>query len=141
MKIVRLSEGLGVTAQITPEDVAEIAAAGYRVLVNNRPDNEDSSQPGSAALAAAARSAGLAYYALPVTAQTFPGSGFAEMRALLDDASRPVLAFCRTGTRSANLWVASREGAARDRAIATARQHGFDLAMATAFFARDAQPG
>jgi uncharacterized protein (TIGR01244 family) len=130
MNIVKLTDSLGVSAQITEADVATIAAAGFKVLINNRPDGEEGNQPSSAAIAAAARAAGMEYHHLPVTAMDFPGAGFNEMCDLLDDPSRPVLAFCRSGTRCANLWVAGRDGAEREQAIAIARQRGFDLGMA-----------
>jgi uncharacterized protein (TIGR01244 family) len=138
MNIIKLSEHVAVAAQITPEDVRAIAAAGYTVLVNNRPDGEEPTQPVGEDIAAAARAAGLEYHYMPVTAQSFPGSGFDELGDLFDDPDRPVLAFCRTGTRSANLWVAACDVPERDRAIATAKQAGFDLSMSAAFAARRA---
>jgi uncharacterized protein (TIGR01244 family) len=133
MNIVKLSDAVAVSAQITPEDVAAIAAAGFRVLINNRPDGEVPDQPTSAAIAAAAHAAGLEYHHMPVTAASFPGPDFHAMSDLLDDPSRPVLAFCRTGTRCANLWVAGLDGAQRESALAVAGQRGFDLGMAMKF--------
>jgi uncharacterized protein (TIGR01244 family) len=138
MNIIKLSEHVGVSAQITPDDVGAIAAAGYTVLVNNRPDGEEPAQPPGATIAAAARAAGLEYHYMPVTAPSFPGSDVDTLGDLFDDPDRPVLAFCRSGTRSANLWVATREAAQRDQAIAAAKQAGFDLAMSSAFSARQA---
>lgn len=138
MNIIKLSEHVAVAAQIAPEDVRAIAAAGYTVLVNNRPDGEEPAQPTSVDIAAAASAAGLEYHYMPVTAQNFPGSDFDALGDLFDDPDRPVLAFCRTGTRSANLWVASCEAPARDQAIATAKQAGFELAMSTALSVRRA---
>ena len=135
MDIVKLTDRLGVSAQIAPEDVAGIAAAGYQVLINNRPDGEEAGQPASAAIAAAARAAGLEYHHMPVTAATFPGPDFDAMSDLLDDALRPVFAFCRTGTRCANLWVAGCEEGARDEARQVASQRGFDLALAARYLA------
>jgi uncharacterized protein (TIGR01244 family) len=66
---------------------------------------------------------------------TFPGPGFDAMTDLLDDPARPVLAFCRSGTRCANLWVAGCEAAEREQALQVASQRGFDLAMATRYLA------
>jgi uncharacterized protein (TIGR01244 family) len=138
MKIVKLNRCLGVSAQITPDDVAAIAAAGYKVLINNRPDGEESNQPGGAAIAEAARAAGLEYHYMPVTAQSFPGPDFDAISDLLDDPARPVLAYCRSGTRCTNLWVASRAAVDREQAMAEAKRLGFDLAMATRFIAHGA---
>jgi uncharacterized protein (TIGR01244 family) len=136
MNIVKLTDSVGVSAQIMPDDVAAIAAAGFKVLINNRPDGEESNQPTSDAIAAAAQSAGIEYHHMPVTAVSFPGPGFDAMSDLLDDPTRPVLAFCRTGTRCANLWVAGSDEAAREQAMAAAGQGGYDLGMATKFLGR-----
>ena len=136
MNIVKLTGSLAVSAQITPADVAEIAAAGYKVLINNRPDDEEGAQPGGAAIASAARAAGLEYHHMPVTAMSFPGADLDAMSDLLDDPARPVFAFCRTGTRCANLWVAGREESAREEAMRVASQRGFDLGMAAKYIAR-----
>ncbi|MEZ5501307.1 MAG: TIGR01244 family sulfur transferase [Halioglobus sp.] len=133
MKIVKLTDTLAVSAQILPEDVAAIAAAGYQVLINNRPDGEEGTQPAAADIAAAARAVGLEYHHLPVTATSFPGPDFDALSDLLDDPVRPVLAFCRSGTRCANLWVASVDEAEREQAMAVAQQRGYDLVMALRF--------
>ncbi len=133
MNIVPLTENLAVSAQITLEDVAKIAAAGYKVLINNRPDDEDSHQPTSARIAAAAEAAGLEYHHMPVTAANFPGQDLAAMSELFDDAERPVLAFCRSGTRCANLWVACQADSASENAMKVVSQRSFDLSMALGF--------
>jgi uncharacterized protein (TIGR01244 family) len=106
-----------------------VAAAGYRVLINNRPDGEEALQPGSEDIAAAAAAAGLEYHYMPVNALNFPGEDFDTMCRLMADPERPVLAFCRTGTRCTNLWVASKTGEERETATGTARQLGFDLSL------------
>jgi uncharacterized protein (TIGR01244 family) len=130
MNAYKLSDSLTVSGQITPAAVAEIAAAGYKVLINNRPDGEENGQPGSAEIAAAAEAAGMEYHYLPVTGLDFPGEHLQEMSDLFDDADRPAFAFCRTGTRCSNLWVLSREPEEREQAAAVARKIGFDLSMA-----------
>jgi len=127
---MQLTDTIGVAGQIGLEQVQDIAAAGYKVLVNNRPDGEDPGQPSSADIQAAAIAAGLEYHHLPVTAVNFPGPDIAQMAGLFDDDSRPMLAFCRTGTRCANLWVATRVGAERMQAEERARALGYDLGMA-----------
>ena len=137
MKIVKLTDSVAVSGQITPENVTEIAAAGYKVLINNRPDGEEGNQPANADIAAAAEAVDLEYHYLPITAVNFPGPDFKEMSRLLDDTDRPVLAFCRTGTRCTNLWVASRDNASREQAVRSAGQLGYDLRMAI-FFTRGA---
>jgi uncharacterized protein (TIGR01244 family) len=129
MNVVKLSATLAVSQQIVPEHVAAIAEAGYKVLINNRPDGEEANQPPSAAIAAAAEAAGMEYYYMPITAMNFPGDAFPQMCELLANADKPVLAFCRTGTRCTNLWVASHEEASRAGAAARARELGYDLGL------------
>jgi uncharacterized protein (TIGR01244 family) len=127
---MQLTESIGVAGQISLDQVPGIAAAGYQVLVNNRPDGEEPGQPLSADIQAAAVAAGLEYHHLPVTAVNFPGPDVARMAGLFADTARPVLAFCRTGTRCANLWVATRPEAERALAEEQARALGYDLGMA-----------
>lgn len=136
MNEIKLTDTVAVAAQISAADVPAIAAAGYKVLINNRPDGEVEGQPTSAEIEAAALAAGLEYHYMPVTAMDFPGPHFDAMTDLLDDAERPVFAFCRTGTRCANLWVSSREASVQDAAAATASGRGFELAMANRHLGR-----
>lgn len=131
MRAAQLSDTLSVSGQISVADVAEIAAAGFKVLINNRPDHEELNQPTSADISSAAEQAGLEYYHMPVTARDFPGADIEQMAPLFGDANKPAFAFCRSGTRCANLWVQTRDAAAREGAIAGARQFGFDLSMVT----------
>ncbi len=130
MNKVILSDTLAVSAQIAPSDVAEIAAQGYKVIVNNRPDGEDPGQPTSAEIAALAEAEGLEYYHMPVTPMDFPGAEFPAFTALMDNPEKPVFAYCRSGTRCANLWVSSRPQATANDAAGQAQSLGFDLGLA-----------
>ncbi len=131
MRIIQLDEHLAVAGQILPEHVADIAAAGFKVLINNRPDGEEAGQPAQAEIAAAAEAAGLEYHYMPVNALNYPGPDLPAMKARFDDVERPVLAFCRTGTRCTNLWITSRDEDEREAAMARAVALGFDISMAT----------
>jgi len=130
MNAMKLTDNVAVSGQISPTHVASIASQGFRVIVNNRPDGEDPGQPDSAQIEAAALAAGLEYYHLPVTGMNFPGPDLAQMATLFNDESRPLFAFCRTGTRCANLWVVTRQEGERQEAAAHARKLGYDLGMA-----------
>ncbi len=130
MRLVPLTDSIATSEQIQPGDMPAIADAGYRRVVNNRPDGEDPGQPDNATLAAAAAAAGLEYFFLPVTAMDFPGAPLGEVAEVFDDGDGPVLAFCRSGTRSANLWIASRPRAEREAAMARAHSLGYDISMA-----------
>ena len=95
-----------VAPQLTPEAMAAAAAAGFRSVVNNRPDFEGGpDQPTNAQIEAAARAAGLEYRFLPVQGGYQSPEEIAAFARLLQELPRPLLAFCRTGTRSAKLFM------------------------------------
>ena len=79
---------------------------------------------------AACVSAGMLFIRYPVTAMDFPGPDLQGLGTLFDDPAQRVLAYCRTGTRCANLWVASRDDEAVADAVTVSRNIGFDLGMA-----------
>lgn len=120
---------VSVAPQITPEQMADIAAAGFVAIVNNRPDDEEPGQPSGAEIQAAAEAAGLAYTAIPVTQAGFGHVQLDAMRAALDAADGPVLAYCRSGTRSCNLWALAVAKAGGDPAelVAKAEGAGYNL--------------
>lgn len=124
-----VNESVSVAGQIMPDDVAAIAAAGFKAIVNNRPDDEDRGQPTGDAIRAAAAAAGLAYHAIPVTQAGFSHSQIDAMTAALVGAGGPVLAYCRSGTRSCNLWALAAAKAGRNPAllVAQAEDAGYDL--------------
>ncbi len=126
---IPLTATLSVAGQLAPEDVAAAAAAGFAAIVNNRPDGEEPGQPGGAAMAAAAAAAGLTYTAIPVDHRGFDLGQVTAMAAVLDAADGPVLAFCRSGTRSANLWAlaAAQRGGDADAIIAAAARGRYDV--------------
>jgi uncharacterized protein (TIGR01244 family) len=95
-----------VAPQLTPEAMAEAARAGFRSVVNNRPDFEHGpDQPTNADIEAAARAAGLEYRFLPVASGHQTPEEIAAFARMLADLPRPILAFCRSGSRSARLYM------------------------------------
>ena len=129
MPIFKLSESLSVAAQITPQDVPNIAAQGFTTVVCNRPDGEVPDQASMDEIEAACNAAGLLFVRYPINAMNFPGADLDGLGELFDDPSQSVLAYCRTGTRCANLWVATRSDDDTPDAIKVARDIGFDLSM------------
>ena len=93
------------SAQMTADDVAEAAAAGFRSIVNNRPDFEGGP---AQAIAQAASAAGVDYAFLPVQSAFQTPAEIARMGELLGTLPKPMLAFCRSGTRSGNLYRAAK---------------------------------
>ena len=125
-----INDRISVAPQIAPEDIAAIKAAGFVAIVNNRPDDEEGGQPSGDTIRAAAEAAGLAYSAIPVTHAGFSHPQIDAMAAALTAADGPVLAYCRSGTRSCNLWALAAAKAGRDPEllVTQARGAGYDLA-------------
>jgi uncharacterized protein (TIGR01244 family) len=95
----------GTTGQIFKEDIPEIAAAGYQTVIDNRPDFEGGmDQPLHTDIEDAVKSAGLTFAYLPVISGQITQAQVQEMAELLDTLPKPILAFCRSGARSSNLY-------------------------------------
>lgn len=128
MDIKTINKKVSVAPQIKVSDVADIAKAGFKTLINNRPDNEEKRQPKSASMKTAAEKHGLVYYDIPIVGSTITKSDIAAFEEILKSEPGAVLAFCRTGTRSINLWGLSQAGAMpTDEILAEARKAGYDL--------------
>jgi uncharacterized protein (TIGR01244 family) len=105
----QIDDQVYVAPQLTPEAMAEAARAGFRSVVNNRPDFEEGpSQPTNAQIEAAARAAGLEYRFLPVGSVYHSPEEVAAMAALSAELPRPMLLFCRSGGRSTKLYMSAR---------------------------------
>jgi len=103
-----LAGDFATAGQLSIDDVAEAAAAGFRSIVNNRPDFEGGpSQPTSQAMQQAADAAGLSYAYLPVQSAFQTPAEQARMHELLQSLPKPVLGFCRSGTRTGSLFRAA----------------------------------
>lgn len=99
----RVTDTLSVSPQVTEADMARAADEGFVLVINNRPDGEDPGQPSGAAIEAAARAAGLDYVHIPVRGSPGPDQVAAVQEAVAS-ATGPILAFCRSGTRSIVTW-------------------------------------
>src|SRR5260221_2164682 len=138
MKTMKLTDRVTVAPQIAAADFAALAAAGVRTVINNRPDGEELGQLSSAEAARRAAAAGLAYRHIPVTAATLSDEAVSAFRQEVA-ASGTVLAYCRSGTRSATLWALGEilaGGLSRDEALAIGRANGLDLAGGLAWLDR-----
>lgn len=107
-QLQQLSADVCVASQLEADAMAWAAHNGFKSVVNNRPDFEGGpDQPTSAAIEAAATAAGLHYAWLPVLPATQTPEEIDRFAALLAELPKPILAFCRTGTRSAKLYRAA----------------------------------
>lgn len=107
MDIRYIDEGLAVSPQITAADIPMLANAGFRSIICNRPDAEAPDQPGHEEIAKAAQDAGLEFRFLPVTPGIVREETADSFGKMLMELPGPVMAYCRTGTRSATLWSLS----------------------------------
>ena len=123
-----VEDGAAVAGQVGIDDVAALRAAGFTRIINNRPDGEEPGQPSHAELAAAAARVGLEVEAMPI-AGGFPPDAVEAMARAIEAADGPVLAFCRSGTRSAMLWALARASRGGDPTDLVARgaAAGYDL--------------
>lgn len=103
MEPARLTDRLSTSPQIRPDEVAEIAAMGFRSIICNRPDREEQGQPTADQVGAAARGAGLAFAHVPVVPGAITDEDGLAMKRALDELPGPVLAYCRSGARSRKL--------------------------------------
>lgn len=104
LRIGQLSPHFFVSGQITPHDIGELAAQGFKAIVNNRPDGEDAGQPTSDEIAAVAAGHGLAYVHLPVRSGGITAEMVQDFHDRVATLEGPVLMYCRSGARSAMLW-------------------------------------
>ena len=127
----RVTDAFSVSPQIGAEAVKAAAAQGFRLIVNNRPDDEEPGQPLGAEIEAAARAAGLDYAAVPIRGRPGPSQILAMTNALAA-AEGPVLAYCRSGMRSIASWALSEQSTgerSRTELVSLARDAGYDLSQ------------
>ncbi|MGE3692661.1 MAG: TIGR01244 family sulfur transferase [Novosphingobium sp.] len=125
----RLSDNVFASPQIGLAEVAEAKARGIKLIINNRPEDESEDQTPGAEIELAARAAGLDYCAIPVTHAGFSEGQVQAMAKALGEAGGPVLAYCRSGTRSTLLWALAEASAGGDPEwlASQAAQAGYDI--------------
>jgi uncharacterized protein (TIGR01244 family) len=125
----RVTDQLSVSPQIRLDEVEEASNQGFRTIINNRPDDEEPGQPTSLEFEAAAAAEGLAYVHIPVRGGPTPDQ-VEGVRRVFEESDGPVLAFCRSGTRSIVTWSIGQALAgvySRDELIKLGREAGYDL--------------
>lgn len=101
----RLTDKLSISPQLSAADIVAARAAGIRGIINNRPDGEEPGQPSAGTNAAIAAAEGLSYAHIPVRPGVIEVRDVRAFQRVLADAGGPVLAHCKTGTRSATLYA------------------------------------
>ena len=133
----RIDEHTLVAGQIRPDDMEALKAGGIGMIINNRPDDEEAGQPSNAEMQEAARAAGIDYRYIPV-ASGFSANQVEAMGKAIANSQGQVLAFCRSGTRSAFLWALARarEGDPAEELMQKAAAAGYDLSAIQALLQR-----
>ena len=126
--IRQLDEKTLVSGQIAPHEVAGLAQQGVTMLVNNRPDGEEAGQPLAGEIEQAATAAGISYRFVPIIRGIGPADIEEMQKARREAGEGKMLAFCRSGTRSALACALAQreEGASADEVVEALKQAGFD---------------
>ena len=128
IEVRSVTPNVAFAGQVKPEDVPALKAAGYKAIVVNRPDGEEAGQPGHDQLEAAAEAAGMSFAYIPIGADGYGEDKVVEFRDVVTNFDKPVLAFCKTGNRSAHLWaLAARDRLSRDEVVRMATTAGYDV--------------
>ncbi|GGE45733.1 TIGR01244 family sulfur transferase [Actibacterium pelagium] len=131
MDIRPLTDTFSAAPQIDPAELPDIAAAGYTTVICNRPDMEVTEDLHAEAMAKAAADAGLAFFVIPVGHGGMSMEMLDQTAEILENSAGPVLAYCRSGTRSTHVWAFTMAGKMPvDDIIAAAARGGYDLSPA-----------
>ncbi|WP_022707647.1 TIGR01244 family sulfur transferase [Paracoccus zeaxanthinifaciens] len=127
MDLRQLNPNLAVSPQIMPEDVPALAEAGFRVLVNNRPDDEVGPDIDHDVMAQAAADAGMSYHYLPFHPGQITPDLISDFGTAVE-AGGPVIAYCRSGNRCTVLWALTQAGRVpASEIVETAAGAGYDI--------------
>jgi uncharacterized protein (TIGR01244 family) len=128
MILNKVTEDISVAPQITAQDVSKIAAAGFKTIICNRPDGEVFDQPSCKDIELAAKACGLQFIDQPVISGQLSGEDVGAFKENFANAPKPVVAYCRSGTRCVTLWAFSQAGSRpAEEIIALAKGAGYDL--------------
>lgn len=127
MDLRKLTDDISVAPQITPEELAQAAEMGFKTIICNRPDAEEAAQPVAEDMADAAGDAGMTFVHQPVISGNVTMSDVEQFAHLLKEMPKPILAYCRSGTRCSTLWaLAEAPNRNIDEIIQTCADAGYD---------------
>lgn len=136
--LMELAPGLTATGALGAADIEALAAAGVKTIINNRPDGEDPGQLSADEARRLAAAHGIAYHHIPFVAATLTRADIDAFDAALKSAPHPVVAHCRSGTRSTMIWALTRmrEGADPAALVALGAKNGVDISALPALAAK-----
>lgn len=128
MDIREINPKFSVAPQISPDQMHDLVAAGFKRVLCNRPDAEVPESHQAAAMEAAAKQAGLEFFTCPLTHQNMTPDVIAENHDLIVGCDGPVVAYCASGTRSTIAWaLAAVKDTPVDDVLSAARAAGYEL--------------
>ncbi len=128
MELRQLTDGVTVAGQIDPTEIPLLAQKGFRTIICNRPDGEAADQPSFAEVEKAAAAHGMTVFYIPVAGSAIGETDVEAFGQALASSPQPVLAYCRSGTRSAVLWSLSQAGKLPiEDILLRAMRAGYDL--------------
>ena len=127
MRYAQVTPRYAVAPQIDPADAAEISAAGFTDVICNRPDEEVPPNVAAEALEAALTAAGVRFHVNPVRNGALTEVEVARQAEVIGEAQGPVLAYCRSGTRSTIVWALGEDEMSPDEIVSAAERAGYDL--------------
>ena len=128
MQTHQLSPDYSVAPQVSSADISAIVGFGFKSIICNRPDYENSEDLQITAIKAAALAAGLEF-----AENVFDGSDFGpdiinKQTELLERLPNPVLAYCTSGARSSVVWAFVNTGIIEvDNILDTLSEAGYQL--------------
>jgi uncharacterized protein (TIGR01244 family) len=136
--LMTLAPGLTAAGALSAADIEELAASGVKTIINNRPDGEDPGQLPAGEARRLCDAHGIAYHHIPFTGPTLTRADIDAFEAVLMSASHPMVAHCRSGTRSTMIWALTRVRQGDDPAalVALGARNGVDIAALPMLAAR-----
>ena len=128
--LMELAPGLTATGALSAADIEALAASGVKTIINNRPDNDDPGQLSADEARALCDAHGIAYHHIPFVGATLTSADIDAFEKVLMSASHPIVAHCRSGTRSTMIWALTRIRQGDDPAalVALGARNGVDIA-------------
>jgi len=136
--LMELTPGLAAAGALSRDDIEALAAAGVKTIINNRPDGEDPGQLPAEEARRLCAAHGIAYHHIPFVGATLTRGDIDAFDALLKSEPQPMVAHCRSGTRSTMIWALTRVRQGEDPAalIALGARNGVDISALPALAAK-----
>lgn len=136
--LMDLAPGLTAAGALSAADIEALAASGVKTIINNRPDGEDPGQLPAAEAGRLAAAHGMAYHHIPFVGATLSAADIDAFEAVLNDSPQPMVAHCRSGTRSTMIWALTRIRLGDDPAalVALGARNGVDISALPALAAK-----